>query len=108
MRITDVISEEQCLSWKQNDYVMITAPTGSGKTHFILKRLLPLAIQNNRRILYLCNRLLVLEQTRVAAEADGIQFEEWDGCFVSRYFSITTYQKIEHKRSFELEKTEHF
>ena len=40
--ISDKIGE-QYKEWKQNDRVYITAPTGSGKTQFILKVLLPYA-----------------------------------------------------------------
>ncbi len=100
MRVVDKISEEECMGWKQGDRIAITAPTGSGKTHFVLNRLYPMAQQLDRKIVYLCNRVLVLEQTKIAAEAAGIEFEDINGCWDSQYLAITTYQKIEKLRRF--------
>lgn len=100
MRVIDKISEEECMSWKQGDCIAITAPTGSGKTHFVLNRLYPMAQQLGRKIVYLCNRILVLEQTKIAAEAAGIEFEDINGCWDSQYLAITTYQKVEKLRRF--------
>ena len=51
-------------------------------------------------IVYLCNRILVLEQTKIAAEAAGIEFEDINGCWDSQYLAITTYQKVEKLRRF--------
>lgn len=42
--------------------MFITAPTGSGKTYFILNTLLPYARERNWNILYLVNRKILKEQ----------------------------------------------
>ena len=42
--------------WKNGDVVFISSPTGSGKTTFILKKLLPYLAEKGQRILYLVNR----------------------------------------------------
>lgn len=42
--------------WKSGQYIFIKAPTGSGKTYFILNELVDFAVANNRRVLYLVNR----------------------------------------------------
>ena len=49
--ITDLIGDEY-LNWT-NQHVLISSPTGSGKTTFILKKLLPRAIEQGKYILYL-------------------------------------------------------
>lgn len=53
--------------------VFIESPTGTGKTTFILKTLMPFARENGRNILYLGNRTALREQTRYAAQNALIQ-----------------------------------
>lgn len=50
--LADQIGEEY-QNWKDDDIVLITAPTGIGKTTFILKILLPYIMQKGGRMLYL-------------------------------------------------------
>ena len=45
--ITDEIGEKY-KEWGAGDKVFITAPTGTGKTHFILNILLPYAAKYNK------------------------------------------------------------
>lgn len=42
--------------------IIINAPTGSGKTYFILNKLLPYAIQHNHTIVYFTNRTTLKKQ----------------------------------------------
>lgn len=49
-------------NWKSRYEIFISAPTGSGKTHFILNVLLQYACQHGKRILYLVNRRILKEQ----------------------------------------------
>lgn len=49
---------------KSADRIFIDAPTGSGKTTFILQRLLPYYSRTERKILYLVNRRILKEQIR--------------------------------------------
>ena len=51
--ISDIIGQDY-LNWN-NQYILISSHTGSGKTTFILNQLLPHAIKQNKYILYLCN-----------------------------------------------------
>ena len=46
----------------QNKKIFITAPTGMGKTTFILEKLLPFHVTANRKVLILCNRKLLRKQ----------------------------------------------
>lgn len=61
MYCTDVIRNDY-ESWNGKTTVLLQAPTGTGKTTFILKRLLPYAIKWNREILYLSNRKMLHQQ----------------------------------------------
>ena len=47
---------------RYGDRIFIDAPTGSGKTTFILKTLLPYYTARRKRILYLVNRRILKEQ----------------------------------------------
>ena len=65
--ISDGINEdykawEKGESGKQPYRVFIESPTGSGKTFFILNKLLPYAIEKDRSIIYICNRDAVKQQ----------------------------------------------
>ncbi len=51
--MTDLVGEDY-KNWK--GIVVFDAGTNSGKTHFILKVLLPWAYEQHKRILFLCNR----------------------------------------------------
>lgn len=50
------------ISTLENSHVFIESATGTGKTSFILNKLLPYAIDKNRHILYISNRTALLQQ----------------------------------------------
>lgn len=50
------------ISTPENSHVFIESATGTGKTSFILNKLLPYAIEKNRHILYVSNRTALLQQ----------------------------------------------
>ena len=56
--VTDKIGEEY-KQWSNYNKIFISAPTGSGKTYFILNVLLPFACSQNRKILFLVNRKIL-------------------------------------------------
>ena len=87
--------------WKCGEHIVIAAPTGSGKTSFVLGRLLPYAKQKQRKIIYLCNRILLLDQVYKRAQNEyRIKFEEIEGCYDSEHLFLCTYQKIERRGHF--------
>ncbi|MDE7176353.1 MAG: DEAD/DEAH box helicase family protein [Lachnospiraceae bacterium] len=59
--VTEKIGNEY-MQWGPLSKVFISAPTGSGKTYFVLHKLLPYVKQTNQRILYLVNRTILKEQ----------------------------------------------
>ena len=91
--ITDIIGEEY-RSWKPKDIIEITAPTGSGKTSFILKTLLPYAVEKNLKILYLVNRKVLKSQLEKEVDKISIKMQ----CPLKNNILIRTYQSIEENR----------
>ena len=53
--VTDLIGEDY-KKWKQGDWVLLSYPTGMGKTHFILHTLLRHAAAQEKHLVYYCNR----------------------------------------------------
>lgn len=75
---------EQYLNWKPGDIVVIQAQTGTGKTYFVLNKLLPYVHAQGKRLLYLSNRTALREQVRNSYNA------EFDSSL-----QITNYQSFE-------------
>lgn len=90
---------DEYLSWRNGEVVLITSPTGSGKTYFMLHKLLGRAIERGERILYLVNRKILKKQleeelnSKVAVEMNQRYGEHFSG--VGEYIRIMTYQSIE-------------
>ncbi len=61
--ISDVIGDDYT-RWEFVSAIFLTAPTGSGKTYFILNVLLKYAAKNKKRILYLVNRRALHDQIK--------------------------------------------
>ena len=101
--IADIIGEDY-LQWKTGENILISTPTGSGKSSFILKKLLPHAIKQGKHILYLCNRKILKGQleSRAMAELDLI-FRDDGGIpdDMRDSIHITTYQYCETKGQFK-------
>lgn len=94
------IMQDSYKSWGAKDIVFLEAPTGSGKTTFVLDALVPYARQNGKEVLFITNRTLLKEQLKVkVAREQGIptkdakQLESFDG------ITIVSYQKIQEIES---------
>lgn len=81
--------------WKQGTGVLIASQTGTGKTTFILEKLLTYAAENNRYVVYVCNRKSLSNQMReiiinnLFGNDSEIKPED------TRYLIIKTYQECE-------------
>ncbi|MDD7637866.1 MAG: DEAD/DEAH box helicase family protein [Clostridiales bacterium] len=73
--------------WENYNKVFISAPTGSGKTYFILNVLLPYACSQNKKILFLVNRKIL--KTQMETEISIFPFE------IAQSIRVETYQTIE-------------
>lgn len=82
-------------NWKEGDQILITTPTGSGKTTFILKTLLKHAKDLNRHIVYFCNRRLLNFQLQSNVQRELLDELGEDKEGLSSYFHIRTYQHAE-------------
>ncbi len=95
MNVTEKIGEEY-KKWGEHDKIFISAPTGAGKTYFVLHELLPHAESTNKKILFLVNRRLLKEQ--VKAEIDKLKFEQKNRIRVELYQTLENeMSKMEYK-----------
>lgn len=61
--LSDLISDSQVIEWiHEKRKVTIHAPTGLGKTYFMINVLLMMCRQRGKKVLFLCNRRLLREQ----------------------------------------------
>jgi len=84
--ITESIGNEY-EQWKGGDVVFISSPTGSGKTTFVLKTLLPYLLRSGQKMLYLVNRTVLKEQ--LCEEVNNIPID------LSNCITIELYQTLE-------------
>lgn len=109
MYISDIIQAD-IMKWKPKDTVFISAPTGTGKTTFVLEQLLPYAINNEKRILYLCNRSVLEQQLKAKLfKRQGIDTDNAE-LIKSTYdfegISIMTYQRLQSLKGNALQEIE--
>ena len=100
--VTDYVGDEY-LQWKDGDTVIISTPTGSGKTTFVISELLQYAVRQKKHIIYYCNRRVLHEQVTVRSKED---IERFFGDVVeikdvaAEYLHILTYQSSELKGNY--------
>lgn len=99
--ISDVITEEEFMSWGPGQRVFITAATGTGKSYFILyKLLLERAMKKKEKILYLVNRKILEDQLNKYIDddiSDEIYIRYRDPINKKSRICVMTYQSIEEK-----------
>lgn len=62
--IADAIQLKDIQNWNIGDKILINAPTGSGKTHFIINNLYKYAKFEKEKILFLTNRIILKKQIK--------------------------------------------
>ena len=92
MFISEIIGEEY-KEWTPDKRVIISAPTGSGKTTFILEVLYPYAVSRKLRILYLVNRKVLKEQ--IMKQIKDIIYFKLKNPGAQNYITVMTYQSVE-------------
>ena len=63
MYISDFVKNDY-KEWKGGESIFIEAPTGSGKTTFVLNELVNEAMRGGQEVLYVSNRYLLKEQVK--------------------------------------------
>lgn len=101
MFITDLIGDNY-KNWKVGDKIIISSPTGSGKSTFILRSLLPYAMRQGKHIVYICNRKILNDQFTVESRKQIESILETTELTEDEVHSIhvTTYQHCETAKSF--------
>lgn len=85
--------------WKEGESVFINAPTGTGKTTFVLNQLMRKAQEEGKDVLFLSNRYLLKEQIKVKiAQKQNLPTDDLDWIEKIEEFegiTIASYQKIQ-------------
>lgn len=100
--VSDVIGDD-FKKWRTKDKssnfgsyptkVFLEAPTGSGKTYFIINKLLPFAAEQGRNILYLGNRTVLEKQ--VKKHIGKVYYETYDESKeITKFDILFTHNKI--------------
>lgn len=98
----DIIGDEY-MQWAEGDKVVISTPTGSGKTTFIISKLLRYATEQGKHIIYYCNRKVLYEQFQVRSKEDIERFFQSDveiSETAAQYLHILTYQGSELRENY--------
>ncbi len=95
--VSDEIGSEY-LEWKKRDIILITAPTGTGKSHFILYTFLKRVIENNEKLIYFVNRRILRDQLidELKRYVEMEMLTEYKKVInLDNYIRIQTYQRLE-------------
>ncbi|MBE5877861.1 MAG: DEAD/DEAH box helicase [Lachnospiraceae bacterium] len=92
MYVADIIKDEY-KEWKENEKIFITAPTGCGKSSFIINDLFEYACLEKKYILYLVNRKILKKQLENDI-LDKVKSMPSDDSY-QKYITVKTYQEIE-------------
>lgn len=97
--LADIIGEDY-KHWKAGESVLATTSTGSGKTWFVLNRLLPYAKEQGKHVVYYCNRKFLNMQVQASAQKRIYDDMGQDKEGLAPYLHIRTYQYTERKQEF--------
>ena len=64
MYLEEIIGN-QYRNWKSGEWVFISAPTGTGKTTFVLNQLVPEAKNAGKEVLFLSNRTILRDADKL-------------------------------------------
>lgn len=97
--VTDLLGEEY-KKWQPGDWVLLSYPTGMGKTHFILHTLLRDAASRGGHLVYYCNRKFLSLQFGAIVKQQLLEELGEEGKALARYLHVRTYQNAERTRSY--------
>lgn len=87
--ITDKLEVEEYSQWLSAGKIILNAPTGMGKTFFVLRKFIPYCISRRKKVLLLCNRRLLKMQY-------GYDVAEFYDRYadLAEHVEIMTYQRL--------------
>ena len=97
--VTDLLGEEY-KKWQPGDWVLLSYPTGMGKTHFILHTLLRDAASHGGHLVYYCNRKFLSLQFEAIVKQQLLEELGEEGEALRQYLHVRTYQNAELTRSY--------
>lgn len=90
--VSDYVTAEKVNAWKPGDIILISAPTGSGKSHFVKHTLRDYLIKNSLRCLYLLPRVRIKNQFQQELPNDAtITFATYQAIDTREGFGASTY-----------------
>lgn len=97
--VSGLIGEEY-KNWEPGDWVLLSYPTGMGKTHFILHTLLRHAASRKMHLVYYCNRKFLNLQFEAIVKKQLLEELGEEGEALARYLHVRTYQNAEKTKSY--------
>jgi len=86
--INEIIGESEISQWQPNNRILISSPTGTGKTEFIFSTLYTYCRKLEKKILLLSNRKALRDQNEREIEAHGCD---------PGFLSLKNYQSLENE-----------
>lgn len=92
--VSDDFTESFMKELRKEEYYLIGAECGSGKTTVIMEKLVPFAKRNNENVLYVCNCVTLKDQLYSKYNEEEIKetgvFKQNENLTIGMYQSITT------------------
>ena len=92
--VTDLIGDEY-KKWESRERILLSYPTGMGKTYFILHVLLRHAAELGEHLVYYCNRKFLNLQMVAAVKQQNIAQMGEEGKKLADYLHVRSYQNAE-------------
>ena len=102
MQYISGIIEDDYKDWKEGTGVLIASQTGTGKTTFILEKLLTHAATENKFVVYICNRKSLNNQMKNSVIKNLFSNNSDIPSGVRKRLIITTYQECEKQGDFPI------
>lgn len=87
--LSDIVTEETYAAWIKGKKIILQAPTGLGKTYFMLHVFIPYCKRFGKKVLILCNRKMLKEQYDFDLAYISPRYVE-----VEENVALMTYQQI--------------
>lgn len=100
--VSDMVGEE-FKQWGDNEKIIIATPTGSGKTTFVIEKLVDYAYSRRKHVVYFCNRKVLNDQFMMQSKEQLLKLFNFDEELknkAEKYLHIFTYQYSEKSENY--------